>query len=143
MYYYPNKYNDPVYFSHLVYYLKYKLEDNIDEGFYYNKSNTQVFNDLRFLVSFLVDDLKDFSLYCWSHENELVFSESEDFFKYIEDNDINIFDDLTMNCQLGLVKIKLKINIPKIIPNHIHDIFEQHLFCTLPQFSETLESGDG
>ena len=131
IYYFSNKYNDPVFFSHLFYYVKYKLEDRVDDGFRFQKTQKEILDDFKVMVEYLVDELKDFNICYWSETNEQIFEDSKFFFKYIDENKINYFDLVAMNLKFGLIKTKTVIIVPTVISEKVHSIFEKYLFCDI------------
>jgi len=89
-----NKYTNYICINELLAYIKYKLKDNGNIEYSFNKSNEQVLYDLKKLLNFLVDELEDFHINYFDGTNVLNFYKTKKFWKYIT-NKIDILDEIT------------------------------------------------
>jgi hypothetical protein len=120
-------FEDEMFLSNIVALVKNKIDDEMSFG----KNKEKVLQDLKILLIYLVDELKDFYISNIDNNRKIkYFFKTNDFFKFIEKNNINIFDEI-FSYQTTLSNQKEKAITPQNIPEYIHQIFEPYLFCEL------------
>jgi len=120
-----------VYIPNILFYIKYYIDPSADKEISYEKSDTQIKNELMLLMEYLLDETQDFigfQMLIKPHEEFLNFKDFKDF---IEKNNIDILNEDDANW-IGLIakacmlseQMTLKIHLAKEIPQYIKDIFE-------------------